>query len=171
MKKLLLIFIFLPVVLFADEQLPESGLLATSSNLTGENERIEELPWGGLSLDSEGEDNPLSGSIQRLSSTEYSYTIKNNTEDYYAANIKIVEFNKQNRKIKTNTVPVRLKAGEAVTRSQKVRPQTVNIELELSKWKRKEKKKTPEEIKEAIEEKREELRKLEQELAAISEEQ
>mgnify|MGYP001301457709 CR=1 FL=1 len=158
---IILSFFNLSVYCEEPETLPKEGLIA-SSNFTSTSDSIDG-PWGGINI-TDDDRSPVSGSVKKISNTEYEYTIVNNSDSQYSSSIGLVQFDKNKKIIKTTNTNVNLKPGEKVSRTFRAAPLTNNVSIKLNKWKKKSKSKSPEEIKAEIAEKKQEIKELEQEL-------
>lgn len=145
-------------------EMPESGTLARSSSTArggGHN-----APAGGVSLDEESS-SPLSGSVRRVSNSEFEYTVSNSSEDKYSVSVALDQYNKSGKKLRTSRSQVYLSANQKVSRKLRVVPSVESIALQLVKWKKKTKTKSSEEIVAEIQKKKEEIKALETELVGV----
>ena len=150
----------------AKPELPSSGTLAKSSkaNFGGSSDG----PWGGIDLDGKNV-NPLIASVQRVSEREFSYTVKNNSEDNYSTTLKLVSYDSRGKRIRSVPASVSLRPGQSVTRKVRASSTVSSMEVEMSSFKKKATKESKGDLEEQIKEKRKELSDLEAQLVTGSE--
>ncbi len=146
-------------------ELPKKGVLSATGGGAHAGVALEG-PWGGTNLEGKP-DNPISGSVSRISARDWVAKVVNNTEDAYRANVAIVQYDERRQKLKTDNFSVSLKAKQTVERTFRANPSTYFSTVELNGWKRFPKKKTREELEAEIAQKKQELQDLEQQLAAL----
>ena len=140
----------------ADEDLPSSGFLAGSAiggngavNLQGQ--------WGGPGA-------PLTASVSKNSSEEWTLRVYNNSDDKYRASISVQLLDELGKRLKSYPVSATLQPGDVYERRIRPTPRSVNYAIKLSSWKKYEKKKTEAELKEELELKKAEIDLLEKEI-------
>jgi len=115
------------------KELPQSGSLSSSRIGGGEGVAVEGA-WGGVEPFA-AEKNPITGSVSRRNVRDWIMKVFNNSEDTYRVTVAVVQLDKGNKKLKSNTYSYTLKGGESKEREFTARPGTEQCALELKNWK------------------------------------
>lgn len=142
--------------------MPKSGTLAATTNVPA-GQATQDGPAGGNSLDS-ATLNPLTASVQRVSSNEYEYTVFNNTEDQYTVSLELIAKDIDGRSVRRTGSSASIPAKKSVTRTMRVPSNTANVNVEMRSWTKKSRGVSNEEILAEIEKKKDEIRALEAKL-------
>lgn len=144
------------------KDLPKRGSLAGSID-SGYGNTTVEGPWGGV--DTEGENSsPIQGSVTKLDERTWLLKLFNNAEDKFRVNVEVVQYNLQNKRVKSNNFSFSIAGGESVERRITASPVTAHCVVNLRDWKAYPKQKSSKEIKEEIETRKKELKELESQL-------
>lgn len=143
-------------VLAEEEELPSSGFLAGSAiggngavNLQGQ--------WGGP-------DAPLTASVSKNSTEEWTLRVFNNSQDKYRASISVQLLDELGKRLKSYPVSATLQGGDVLERTIRPTPRSVNYAIKLNSWRKYEKVKTEAELKAELEAKKAEVDLLEKEI-------
>lgn len=117
-----------------DEELPSSGTL--SGTYTGGNEGVT-VPgvWGKDNDVLSNDQPPITGSVSQINRQLWKMRIFNNSEDDYSVSVKVNQFDKRKKKIKSDTYSYTLRAGENKVRDVRAKSNTDTASLELLHWK------------------------------------
>ncbi len=117
------------------DPLPKSGTLSRSMSKGYQSTNVD-MPWNkkniGAGLEVEA---PISGSVSKLSSTQWVAKVFNNTEDTYTADLKVVQRNDRGVPIKSDSFTMTLKGKQSDSRFISATPATDDASLELVNWK------------------------------------
>lgn len=118
-----------------EQELPKSGSL--SSTISGvHGSRNVPGPWGGSSARTEDKAAPISGSVSKVSAREWRARIFNNSEDTYSVNLAVHQFDRNDKKIKSDSFSYTLKPGQSVDRPISALATTEQCSLDLLSWKK-----------------------------------
>lgn len=142
------------------KKLPQSGLIAGTK--TGEYGGTQiDGPWGGIHTT--GKQDPISGSCSKTGSFSWTLKVFNNTKNRYNVSLGLVQYDIRNRQLKSDTFFAAIAAGQKIERVYQSHPDATQCAVQLNNWKAIERKKSPEELKEEIDNKKKELADLENE--------
>ncbi|MCB0354881.1 MAG: hypothetical protein KDD64_15210 [Bdellovibrionales bacterium] len=137
------IFLFGAPLFAADQKdepkrdLPKSGVLS-GGYIGGFEGASIEGPAGFEDKDIYSEERaPITGSVSKQDSNYWNMKIFNNDEDdTYSVNLSVEQVDKRNSKIRSDNFSYTLKPQESQSRLIRSRPNTANMILKLSSWKR-----------------------------------
>ncbi|MBX7136679.1 MAG: hypothetical protein K1X83_01755 [Oligoflexia bacterium] len=117
-----------------DKQLPKSGSLSSSGDMTAGGSAKVGLPWGSDTFS--GANAPIGGSVFRTSPREWTMKLANNSKDTYSASVAVYQYDKNQRKIKTDNFSYTLKPGQTTQRAIGSAISSTVADLSLLSWKK-----------------------------------
>lgn len=141
-----------------EKKLPKSGSLSDSGS--GYSGTTLGGTWGGDALAK----TPISGSVSKKNGDEWQLKLFNTSEDRYQVSVSVVQYDANNRKVKSDAYPYTLNPAQSVQRVFRVSAITTRCSLELNNWKKFPRQKSAEELQQEIEQKKKELEELESQI-------
>lgn len=118
-----------------ERNLPSTGVLS-GSYLGGNEGVVVPGQWGKEDVDIFTEtSSPITGSVSRVNARDWVMRVFNKSEDTYSFTVRVIQKDKNNRSVKSDTYSYRLEGGGSEEMNFTARTNTEQAELQLVQWK------------------------------------